>query len=43
MEVDSFHNEPPGGAVSSFLTTESLLVELHEVREEVFGDGLLIR
>lgn len=33
----------PGEAVGCFLTTEGLLVELHEVCEDVFRDGLLIR
>lgn len=31
--------EPRGGAA---LTSEGLLVELHKVSEDVFGDGLLV-
>lgn len=43
MEVDSFLTEPHDGAASCVLTTEGLLVELHEVGEDVFRDGLLVR
>lgn len=34
---------PPGGAVTCVLTTEGLLVELHKVCEDIFGDSLLVR
>lgn len=37
-----WNREPPGGAANVVLTTEGLLVELHKVGEDVFGDGLLI-
>lgn len=43
VEVEQFHSEPPVGATGHVLTAEGLLVELHEVGEDVFRDGLLIR
>ena len=41
--MEQTHGEPSGGAADRVLTTEGLLVELHEVGEDVFRDGLLVR